>query len=391
MTKLLIKMFIKDRENIGDKEVRAKYATLVSFLGILLNLILFGIKMAAGVLIGSIAVISDSFNNLSDMGSSVVSAVGMKMSMRKPDKEHPFGHGRIEYISALVVSFIILLVGFELFKTSFEKILSPQQVKMSLIPMVILLISVIIKLWMFFANRYVGNLINSKVITATAKDSLNDVVATSVVIIATIIGTKTDFPIDGIFGCIVSVLICITGVSVVKDTVGVLLGEAADSETVKEIRDIILSQENITGIHDLIVHDYGPGRIMASVHAEVPSDADILEIHEIIDATEKHIEEVTGVHIVIHMDPISVNCEKTNEIKEEIIEIVKSINKDFDIHDFRMTEGEKNINLIFDLEVPCELEADRRNSAKEEIEKRLKEKDSRYSAVIVVDNKHYNL
>lgn len=391
MTKLLINAFIKDKENIKDRQVRAKYASLVSIIGIILNLLLFGFKMIAGLLINSIAVISDSFNNLSDMGSSLVSAIGMKLSMKKPDEEHPFGHGRIEYISALMVAFIILLVGFELFKGSIEKIISPQEVKLSLVPMIILCVSVLVKLWMFFANRYVGKLISSEVIKATAQDSLNDSVATFVVIIATIIGAKTGFSVDGIFGAVVSVMIFYAGISLVKDTVGVLLGKAADEETVKEISEIILSQENITGIHDLMIHDYGPGRIMASVHAEVPSDRDIQEIHELIDWTEKHIEEKTGVHIVIHMDPVSVNCERTNAIRNEIIEIVKDINEEFDIHDFRMTDGQNNINLIFDLEVPCSLEAEERNRIKEEIADKLRKKDARYSAVIVVDSKHYNI
>ncbi|MBR6646723.1 MAG: cation transporter [Clostridia bacterium] len=391
MTKLLINAFIKDKENIKDRKVRTEYASLVSVVGIILNLLLFGFKMIAGLLINSIAVISDSFNNLSDMGSSLVSAIGMKLSMKKPDKEHPFGHGRIEYISALMVAFIILLVGFELFKGSLEKIISPQEVKLSLVPMIILCVSVLVKLWMFFANRYVGKLINSDVIKATAQDSLNDSVATFVVIIGAVIGAKTGFAVDGILGAVVSVMIFYAGISLVKDTVGVLLGKAADEETVKEISEIILSQENITGIHDLMIHDYGPGRIMASVHAEVPSDRDIQEIHELIDWTEKHIEEKTGVHIVIHMDPVSVSCARTNAIRQEVIDIVKGINEEFGIHDFRMTDGQNNINLIFDLEVPCSLETDERNRIKEEIVDKLRKKDARYTAVIVVDSKHYNI
>lgn len=391
MTKLLINAFIKDKENIKDRKVRTEYASLVSVVGIILNLLLFGFKMIAGLLINSIAVISDSFNNLSDMGSSLVSAIGMKLSMKKPDKEHPFGHGRIEYISALMVAFIILLVGFELFKGSLEKIISPQEVKLSLVPMIILCVSVLVKLWMFFANRYVGKLINSDVIKATAQDSLNDSVATFVVIIGAVIGAKTGFAVDGILGAVVSVMIFYAGISLVKDTVGVLLGKAADEETVKEISEIILSQENITGIHDLMIHDYGPGRIMASVHAEVPSDRDIQEIHELIDWTEKHIEEKTGVHIVIHMDPVSVSCARTNVIRQEVIDIVKGINEEFGIHDFRMTDGQNNINLIFDLEVPCSLETDERNRIKEEIVDKLRKKDARYTAVIVVDSKHYNI
>lgn len=388
MVKLLIRLFIKNSENVTDKDIRVKYGTLAGGIGICLNLFLFAVKLFAGYAVNSMAVISDSFNNLSDMGSSLVAAIGMKMSNRKPDKEHPFGHGRIEYISALIVSFIILLVGFELFKGSFAKILSPEKVNVSLVPVLILVISVFVKLWMFFANRYIGKLIDSEVIKATAQDSINDCIATFVVILATIAGSFVNFPLDGIFGCLVSIMICFTGFSVAKETVGILLGSPPDEKMVKEISDIILKQENICGIHDLIVHDYGPGRIMASVHAEVPNDADIEEIHEIIDATEKYIDENLGVHIVIHMDPLSINCEKTNTIRETVIEIVKNVNSEFDIHDFRMTDGESNINLIFDLEVPCELSQEARKTALAEIKKQLKEKDEKYSAVIMVDNKY---
>lgn len=388
MIKFIIKIFIKDYEKTENEEIRTKYGTLAGIIGIVLNFALFIIKLLAGIMVNSIAIISDSFNNLSDMGSSAVSAVGIKLSNRKPDKEHPFGHGRIEYISALIVAFIILLVGFELFKGSVEKIISPQEIKLSFVPMFILSLSILVKLWMFSYNRYIGKKINSEVIKATAQDSLNDCIATIVIIFATLLGGYVNFPVDGIFGCLVSLMICFTGFSVAKNTVGILLGAPPKPETVKEISDIILSQNKIIGIHDLIVHDYGPGRIMASVHAEVPNDANIEEIHEIIDKTEKHIEEKLGVHIVIHMDPISVNCERTNEIKETVIRIVKSINKEFDIHDFRMTDGQSNINLIFDLEVPCEMEQKERDEALSKIKTLLKEKDERYSAVIMVDNKY---
>ena len=388
MIKLIIKTFIKDYKNTEDKEIRARYGTLAGVLGIILNFVLFIVKLLAGAMVNSIAIISDSFNNLSDMGSSAVSAVGIKLSNRKPDKEHPFGHGRIEYISALIVSFIILLVGFELFKESARKIISPDEVKVSLVPMLILAASVLVKLWMFAYNRYIGKTINSEVVKATAQDSLNDCIATITVIVATIIGKHVSLPVDGIFGCIVSLMICFTGFSVAKNTVGILLGTPPAPQMVKEISEIILSKENICGIHDLIVHDYGPGRIMASVHAEVPNDADIEEIHEIIDATEKYIDEKMGVHIVIHMDPISVNCERTNEIKETVLEITGKVNSEFGIHDFRMTDGESNINLIFDLEVPCELGQKERDEAVLKIKEMLKEKDERYSAVIMVDNKY---
>lgn len=388
MIKLIIRAFIKDSTNVADREVRSKYGTLAGVLGIILNLLLFAVKLFCGMVTNSIAIISDSFNNLSDMGSSLVAAIGMKMSNRKPDREHPFGHGRIEYISALIVSFIILLVGFELFKESVVKIFNPVKIRVTAISVLILSASVVVKLWMYSYNRYIGKKICSEVVKATARDSLNDAVATLAVIVSTVAGIYINLPLDGIFACIVSGMIFYTGFSVAKDTIGILLGSPPDAEMVNEITDIILNEKYIQGIHDMIVHDYGPGRIMASVHAEVPNDVGVEEIHEIIDRVEKYIEEKLGVHIVIHMDPISVNCERTNEIREIVVGIVKEIDGEFDIHDFRMTDGESNINLIFDLEVPCEIGQEARKKALSEIKNRLREKDERFTAVIIVDNKY---
>lgn len=386
MIKFLIKKLIPDAENVTDRAVRERYGMLGGILGVICNLFLFAVKTAIGMLMNSIAIISDAFNNLSDLGSSLVTIIGTKMSNRHPDKEHPFGHGRIEYISSLIVSFIIILVGFELMKGSVEKILHPQEIAFQPILVAILTLSVLVKVWMFSYNRYMAKKIDSSVLNATAFDSLNDVYATGAVILATIAGQFTKLPVDGITGFIVSILVMVTGYKISKNTIGILLGTPPKPEVVNEINEIILGQEGIVGVHDLIIHDYGPGRVMASVHAEVPDTIDIVKIHEIIDETEKRILQDMGIHIVIHMDPITVNSQRLEDLKNSVIQTVKSVNAAFNIHDFRMTDGEKNINLIFDLEVPCAMKESERKKALEEINLQLKQQDNRYNAVISVDD-----
>lgn len=388
MIKLLIKLFIKDSENIKNNSVREKYSYLSGILGIMCNLFLFSVKISIGLIIGSIAVISDAFNNFSDMGTSVISIIGTKLSNAHADSEHPFGHGRIEYVSSLIVSFIIILVGFELFKGSFDKILHPQQVEINLVLTLILAVSVLIKLWMYIYNKFIGNKINSKVILAVASDSLNDVFATSAVILATVIGKFLPVSIDGYVGAVVSVVIMIAGYRLSKDTIDTLLGTPPDPETVENIEKIIMENEDILGIHDLIVHDYGPGRIMASVHAEVADNCDIVRIHEIIDNIENYIEKNLGIHIVIHMDPIATNCERINELKSFIQSTLFEIDKELSFHDFRITDGENNINMIFDLCVPVSYKDYQRKSITEEITQKVKTKDEKYNLVIKIDNKY---
>ena len=352
MIKLLIRRFVPDFEQVKNKKVRESYGILGGILGIICNTFLFLIKLCIGLFMNSMAIISDAFNNLSDMGSSFVSIVGAKMSNRHADEEHPFGHGRIEYISALIVSFIIMLVGVELLKGSIEKIINPQKPVLNVTLLVILSLSMLVKVWMFCYNRYIGNKINSSVIKATARDSLNDVLATGAVVISALAGSISTLPIDGIVGAAVSVLVLYSGFQIAKDTIGLLLGSPPDPELVREINEMILAQEGIVGTHDLLVHDYGPGRMMASVHAEVPDNIDIVKIHEIIDRTEKEIFKKLDVHTVIHMDPIAVNNERREALRQTVLTVVKDVNASFDIHDFRMTDGEQVINLIFDLEVP---------------------------------------
>ncbi|MDN5378798.1 MAG: hypothetical protein PWQ76_1053 [Clostridiales bacterium] len=386
MIKFLVRKFVPNYEKTSDKNVREAYGTLGGVLGIICNIFLFALKLSIGIAMKSMAVISDSVNNLSDTASSAITVFGSKMSNRRPDKEHPFGHGRIEYISSLVVSFIIMLVGFEFLKNSVDKIIHPSKIEFKLLLFVFLCMSVFVKLWMFSYNRYLGKQINSSVLKAAAFDSLNDVYATGTVIISIIIGNFTDFPVDGIMGTIVSGLVIFTGFKIARDTVSLLLGNSPSKEVVEQISDTILSGEGIVGIHDLIVHEYGPGRIMASVHAEVPSDGDIVKIHEVIDSLEQKILKDFGIHIVVHMDPVSVNCEKTEKLKILVSSYVKEYNSEFSIHDFRIVDGENKINLIFDMVVPCYLSEKEREKAVTEISEKLYNADNRFNVVINVDN-----
>lgn len=389
MIKFIIKRFIEDSENTTDKKVREKYGVLGGILGIICNALLFILKLCAGTVMNSIAIISDAFNNLSDMGSSLVTIIGTKLSNKRPDKEHPFGHGRFEYISSLIVSFIILLMGFELLKDSVMKIFKPEKLNFSLPLIIILSLSVLVKVWLYFSGSYMGEKVNSTILKASARDALNDVAATAAVIITTVISQFISFPaLDGIAGTIVAFMIMKTGYEIATDTVGMLLGSPASQELVNEISSAVLKGEGIVGVHDLIVHDYGPGRVMASIHAEVPDDADIIAVHEVIDAVEKQIETDMGIHMVIHMDPVSVNCERTNKIKEQVTLAVTKINPEYSIHDFRIVDGENQINLIFDMVVPFSTSDSSLQNDLSEIRRRISDADKRYNCIIQIDNQY---
>lgn len=385
MIRFLLRKFVPDYENVSDKKVREHYSVLSGCLGIVCNLFLFLLKVTVGLIMNSIAILSDGFNNLSDIGSSVVSVIGARMSNKRPDDEHPFGHGRVEYIASLIVSFLILLVGVELLKESVDKILHPQQVVVYPAAVAILAASVLVKVWMYAYNSYLGKKINSTLLSATAQDSINDVVSTGAVIVSTVVGCFLPFSIDGYIGVFVSFLILRSGYGIARDTISLLLGTPPDKETVEQLSRIIMSGKDIAGIHDLIVHNYGPGRVMASVHAEVPSDADMVAVHEEIDALEQRVRQEMGIMLVIHMDPISVNCERTNQLKELVEEVCYQVNERFSIHDFRVTDGENRVNLIFDLVVPFEFDDQQKQEAAAEITRLLKERDERYWAVIQID------
>ena len=385
MVDVLAKIFIPDHTNTSDKTVRQNYCIMGGAIGAVCNLFLFALKLVIGTVMKSIAITSDAFNNLSDLGSCIVAIIGAKMANRLPDREHPFGHGRFEYISSLIVSFIILLVGFELLRSSGEKILHPESLNFSVPMILILTASVLVKLWMFFCYGSIAKKINSTVMKATAKDSINYVISTSAVILATVIGHFLPFATDGYIGVIVALYIMYSGINMAKETIDLLLGTPPSKETIDSISHIITEPEEIVGIHDLIVHDYGPGRVFASVHAEVPDDSDMVHIHEIVDAIERKILLDMGIQTVIHTDPITVNNEYVDGIKQIVLECVHEADPEGSIHDFRITDGENRINLIFDFVIVSTRKPAERQQIAERLKELIKARDERFFPVITVD------
>lgn len=368
MVNLLARCFLKNWEDKKDPKVRKGYGTLCSLLGIALNVILFTGKFLVGSLTGSVAITADAFNNLSDAGSSFITLIGFQFAGAKPDPSHPYGHGRIEYLSGLAVSVAILLMGFELAKTSIGKIIHPEAVDTSLAAFAVLIASVLVKLYMCFYNRKVGEQIDSAAMKATAADSLSDSVATTVVFIGMLILKFTGVNVDGISGVLVAVFILYAGYGAAKDTLNPLLGQPPEKEFVDRIEQIVMSYNEIEGIHDLIVHDYGPGRIMISLHAEVPGNRDIFELHDVVDQAELRLNEELGCEAVIHMDPIVVDDQAVSEMKQRVTELVHGIDEKISIHDFRMVQGPTHTNLIFDAVVPLKFRL-----SDEEVMNRMKE------------------
>ena len=352
MTDFLVRHFVRNYQQVQDPAVRERYGVLSGGVGIFLNLLLSLGKFFAGVVTGSIAVTADAFNNLSDAGSSVVTLVGFKLAGQKADDGHPFGHGRIEYLAGLLVSLLILMVGVELGKTSIEKILQPEEVAFSLLSVGILICSILVKLWMSLFNRKLGRRIHSAAMQATATDSLSDVVATSAVLAGTLIGHFAHVSIDGWIGVVVAVFILRAGWGAAKDTLNPLLGTAPDPELVKAIQQLVLSHEQVVGMHDLVIHDYGPGRRMCSFHAEVPEGNDIMEAHDAIDHIEREIQEKFGIETTAHMDPIATGDSEVTRLRDQMRDLVREIDPDMSIHDFRLTRGPRHTNLIFDVVVP---------------------------------------
>ena len=384
MVSLLARFFIKNYKNYTDGETRTAYGYLCGGLGIFFNLVLFGGKFLAGSLSGSVAVTADAFNNLSDAGSSLISLIGFRLAAQKPDPDHPFGHGRFEYIASLIISIIIIVMGFELGRDSVLKIITPEPVEYGTLTFAILGVSIAVKLYMFFYNTSTGKKIDSSTMRATALDSISDTAATAAVLVSAVISASTGLQIDGFMGLAVAVFILITGVTSAKDTIDSLLGTPPSEEFVKMICDIVMSHEGIIGIHDMIVHNYGPGRTFISLHAEIPSDCDILSAHDEIDNIERDITEKTGCLVTIHMDPIDVRDELTNETKEEVREIIDNISTDISFHDFRMVSGPTHTNVIFDIVVPqnCEYSDD---ELKKIISEKIHSENENYYAVINVD------
>lgn len=387
MISLLSRWFIRDRDNVGDPSVRRAYGQLCGLVGISLNILLFIGKFLAGTVSGSIAITADAFNNLSDAGSSVITLLGFRIAGRKPDPEHPFGHGRIEYISGLIVSGLILLMGVELAKTSFDKILHPEAVDFSVLAIVILVVSIAVKLYMGLYNRQIGKKINSAAMAATAADSVSDSISTAAVLAAMLVVKLTGLMIDGYVGMVVAVLILISGIKAAKETIAPLLGQAPEPEFVKQIEDIVMAHEPVCGIHDLVVHDYGPGRVMISLHAEVPASGDILELHDVIDNAEVALRKELNCEAVIHMDPIVTDDRVTSELRAEVAKMVKSIDERMSIHDFRMVPGNTHTNLIFDAVVPHDIGLSNQEVG-DRIRRLVQNMDGNYFAVVLVEHSY---
>ncbi|MBO5701117.1 MAG: cation transporter [Clostridia bacterium] len=387
MITLLSKIFIKDGGDVSSARVRGAYGTLCGIMGIILNILLFFIKLAAGVISGSISIMADAFNNLTDAGSSVITLIGFRMSGQKPDKDHPFGHGRIEYISGLIVSMLIILVGFELGKSSLEKIITPEPVEFSIVAVIILVCSILIKAYMALYNFSIGKKISSSAMRATAQDSLNDTIATAAVLLCLIISRLTSLDIDAYCGLAVSGFILFSGLRAVKETMDPLLGTPPSEDFIKNIENIVYSYEGVEGIHDLIVHDYGPARTMISLHAEVPCDADLLKTHDMIDNIEKDLRERMGCDAVIHMDPIATNDELTKSVREKVASLVTCIDSELTIHDFRMVTGPTHTNVIFDVVVPYGIKKSD-TEIRKNVETIVKSIDENYFSVINIDRSY---
>ena len=383
MTNFLIKLFIKDKD-VKNPKVRTKYGTLSSLTGIVVNFILSITKVIIGIISNSMSIISDGLNNITDAGSSVITMIGFKMSQKKVDDDHPWGHGRMEYISAFIVDMLIVLVGIELFKSSIDKIINPVMPDISVITITILVIAIMAKLWLFFFYKKIAKAINSEAIKGNAYDSISDVVSTLVVLVSALVAKFANISIDGYVSILVSIFILFTGFKALKETVDILLGSKPDSELVKGIEEFTKKYDMIVGIHDMMVHDYRPGRKIVSFHAEVPANSDICMAHDVIDQMEQDIYEEFNCITTIHMDPIEVDDEEINKMREITEKIVKGINEKYSIHDFRMTNGGGRINLIFDLAIPREekVESDK---LKVQVQQKIHSENPKYYAVPKVE------
>lgn len=386
MTNLLVKWFIKDPQNVQNRQVRTNYGILASIVGIICNIILFTVKAVIGLIIGSISVTADAFNNLSDAASSIVSFVGVKIANRPADREHPFGHGRYEYIAALIVAFLVFEVGVTCFKSAIDKILHPEAVEFKLILVIILGLSILVKVWLGFFNRKLGKRINSSVMKATSADAFGDVMITSATVLSIIIGYFSGLKVDGFMGLLVSLLVLYSGFGIAKDTLEPLIGEAVTTETYDLITKKVESYKGIVGSHDLIVHNYGPSNTMATIHAEVPSDMNIEVAHDLIDGIERDVLRELDIFLVIHMDPIEVNNQVVNELKRQIKDILQALDEKASIHDFRMVSGEHHTNIIFDLVVPHNYSVDQEHKLLFDLEEIINELNERYQCVITLEH-----
>lgn len=387
MITLLSKIFIKQRDDTDVNRSRSAYGKLCGIVGIILNVFLFIIKIVAGMISGAISVMSDAFNNLTDAGSSLITLLGFRLSEQKPDKDHPFGHGRFEYISGFIVSIIILLVGFELAKTSFERIVTPVNVEFSYVAVIILVCAIVVKGYMAFYNFSIGRKIGSAAMKATGVDSLSDTVATSVVLICMFVALYTNLNIDAYCSLAVSLFIMYSGLKSAKETIDPLLGTPPEEAFINSICSIVLSHSEIIGVHDLVVHDYGPGRLMISLHAEVDASSDMITVHDIIDNVEKELCERLNCSAVIHMDPVETDNEIINTLKEKITKSIFEIDERLSIHDLRTVCGPTHTNIIFDIVVPFDFSKSD-SELKKILETLVREIDENYYAVINIDRSY---
>lgn len=387
MTSLLIKLFIKDADNAQSEKVRMKYGILSGVVGIVLNVILSVFKMVFGALTRSVSIIADGANNIFDAVSSIINLVGFKISGKPADKDHPFGHGRIEYLSALVLAFVILTMGVELIKSSIDKFSNPEKVIFSLPAVIVLVLSVFAKIWLAAFNSKIGKKINSVSVNAVVADSIGDIAATTCSLIALVASKFTDLPIDAVMGIIVAGVIIFAGIGIIKDTLGPLLGEPPEKEVVEDLEKLVLSYDHVIGIHDLVLHAYGHGKVYGSLHAEVPSDVNMLHLHDTIDIIEKDIKEKLNIEISIHMDPVLVGDELTDKLKEETSAILKNISNEISFHDFRIVTGPTHTNLIFDVVIPygCKLSE---IEIKDKFDFALREKCGNCFSVITFDHSY---
>lgn len=386
LTNALIRLFVKEPENIKDPRVRYAYGRLAGAAGVAANVLLFAGKLLVGWLSGSVAIIADAFNNLSDAGSSVVTLIGFKLSAAPADEEHPFGHGRVEYLSALTVAVLIMIAGVELAGSAVEKILHPTPGEVSWVTIAVLAAAILVKLWMALFNRRIGKTIHSDALAATAADSRNDVICTGVVLLSSLVSLFADVHVDDYVGAAVALFVIWSGFAILRETISPLLGEAPDPALVKEITSTVLAKEGIVGIHDLIVHNYGPGRCIVSLHAEVPAHEDMLHSHELIDAVERQLCEELNIIACIHMDPVDTRDERVGTLKVLSQTVLEDIDPRLTLHDFRVVFGENRINVIFDVIVPFDFAGTA--GLQGEIQRRLQITDPRLCAVITTEHSY---
>lgn len=380
----LVKIFIKDPDNVKDSKVRESYGVLSGAVGIFCNVCLFVLKFIAGIITGAVSISADAFNNLSDAGSSVITLAGFKMAGKPADTDHPYGHGRIEYMAGLGVSVAIIVMGVELFKQSVDRIINPEETVFSVLSVVILVGSICVKTWMAFFNYTLGKRIDSAAMKATATDSLSDCITTTVVLASVFVQYISGYNIDGYAGAVVALFVLYAGFGAAKDTIAPLLGKAPEQKLVSQIEDAVLEGGGVLGIHDMVIHDYGPGRVFASLHAEVPYDMDMLTAHDIIDHAESRIKKRLGIDISIHMDPVIYDDEKLKQIKQEIYKIVSDIDDRITMHDFRLVDGPGVKKVIFDCVVPFDMPISD-NEVKKRIADEVLQLEGNYEAVINID------